>query len=81
MRPRRPAVVLVGQAPGEEAFDRKVDELLGRLDASLEPVVIGPKDDWLRDRFGTEAHSTPPEHADTVFVVVGFLTFEFVIEG
>ncbi len=69
VRPRRQAVVLVGQAPGEEAFDRKVDELLGRLDASLEPVLIGPKEDWLRDRFGTEAHSTPPEHADTVFVV------------
>jgi hypothetical protein len=69
VRSRRRAVVLVGQAPGEEAFDRKVDELLGRLDASLEPVLIGPKEDWLRDRFGTEAHSTPPERADAVFVV------------
>jgi hypothetical protein len=69
VRPRRHAVVLVGQPPGEEAFDRRVDELLSELDASLEPVLVGPKEDWLRDRFGIEAHSTPPAHADTVFVV------------
>jgi hypothetical protein len=69
VRPRRQAVVLVGQPPGDEAFDRRVDELLEKLDASLEPVLIGPKEDWLRDRFGTEARSTPPAHADVVFVV------------
>jgi hypothetical protein len=69
VRPRRQAVVLVGQPPGEEAFDRRVEELLGRIDASLEPVLIGPKEDWLRDRFGTKAHATPPDHADKVFIV------------
>jgi hypothetical protein len=69
VRPRRQAVVLVGQPPGEKAFDRRVEELLERIDASLEPVLVGPKEDWLRDRFGTEAHSTPPEHADKVFVL------------
>lgn len=69
VRPRRQAVVLVGQPPGEEEFDRRVEEVLGRIDASLEPVLVGPKEDWLRDRFGTEAHSEPPSRADRVFVV------------
>src|SRR5579862_8808062 len=69
VRPRRQAVVLVGQPPGEEEFDRRVEEVLGRIDASLEPVLVGPKEDWLRDRFGTEAHSEPPSRADQVYVV------------
>jgi len=69
VRPRRQAVVLVGQPPGEEEFDRRVEELLGRIDASLEPILVGPKEDWLRDRFGTEALSVPPSRADQVFVV------------
>ncbi len=69
VRPRRQAVVLVGQPPGEEEFDRRVEDLLGQIDASLEPVLVGPKEDWLRDRFGTEARSEPPSKADRVFVV------------
>jgi hypothetical protein len=67
--PRRRGVVLVGQPPGDESFDRGVDELLERMDPSLEPVLVGPKEDWLRDRFGTEAHAEPPADADRVFVV------------
>ena len=69
VRPRRQAVVFVGQPPGEEAFDRRVEELLAGIDASLEPVLVGPKEDWLRDRFGTAAASKPPKHPDEVFVI------------
>jgi hypothetical protein len=69
VRPRRRAVVLVSQPPGEETFDKRVDDLLGRIDPSLNPVLVGPKPDWLRDRFGAEAHASQPPAADSVFVV------------
>ncbi len=59
--PRRRAVVLVGQPPGDEAFDAQVDELLEGLDPELEPLLVGPKPDWLRHRFGVEAQTEPPE--------------------
>jgi hypothetical protein len=69
VRARRNAVVLVGQPPGDEAFDHRVDEILESIDAAFEPILVGPKEDWLRDRFGIEAHSAPPSHADQVLVV------------
>ncbi len=69
VRPRRSAVVLVSQPPGEETFDKRVDDLLGRIDPSLKPVLVGPKPDWLRDRFGTEAQASEPPNAESVFVV------------
>ncbi|HWB22919.1 MAG TPA: hypothetical protein VG652_08525 [Gaiellaceae bacterium] len=69
VRPERRAVVLVSQPPGEEVFDRRVDDLLGRIDPSLQPVLVGPKPDWLRDRFGIEAHADQPPPAESVFVV------------
>jgi hypothetical protein len=69
VRPRRRAVVLVGQPPGEDAFDRRVEDVLARIDPSLEPVLVGPKEDWLRDRFGIETRSVPPADAERVFVV------------
>jgi hypothetical protein len=69
VRPRRSGVVLVGQPPGERAFDLGVEELLAHMDPSLEPVLVGPKEDWLRDRFGTEARAEPPADAARVFVV------------
>ena len=69
VRPKRRAVVLVSQPPGEEIFDQRVDDLLGRLDPSLKPVLVGPKPDWLRDRFGAEAHADQPPTAESVFVV------------
>jgi hypothetical protein len=69
VRPRRRGVVLVGQPPGEEAFDHGVDELLARMDPSLEPVLVGPMEDWLRDRFGAEASAEAPTDAEEVFVV------------
>jgi hypothetical protein len=69
VRPRRRAVVLVGQPPGDAAFDARVDELLARLDPELEPLLVGPKPAWLRDRFHVEAHASPPEHADEVHLV------------
>jgi hypothetical protein len=58
--PRRRALVLVGQPPGDDAFDAQVDELLASLDPSLEPLLVGPKPDWLRDRFGVEASADAP---------------------
>jgi hypothetical protein len=58
--PPRRALVLVGQPPGEEAFDERVDELLASLDPSLEPLLVGPKPDWLRDRFGLPASAEVP---------------------
>lgn len=58
--PRRRAVVLVGQPPGEEAFDARVDELLAGLDPELEPLLVGPKPGWLGHRFGVEAQAKPP---------------------
>jgi hypothetical protein len=67
---RRRALVLVGQPPGDAAFDARVDELLGSLDPSLEPLLVGPKPDWLRDRFGVEASADAPESsADAVYAL------------
>jgi hypothetical protein len=60
VEPRRRAVILVGRAPGDDAFDARVDEALERLDPWLEPMLIGPKPDWLRDRFGRDASSELP---------------------
>jgi hypothetical protein len=59
--PRRRVIVLVGQPPGEQAFDAGVDELLAGLDPELEPLLVGPKPDWLRHRFGVEAQAEPPD--------------------
>lgn len=59
--PRRRAVVLVGQPPGNEAFDRTVDEALAALDPRLEPFLVGPRPEWLRDRFGLDAAEEPPD--------------------
>jgi hypothetical protein len=59
--PPRRALVLVGQPPGEDAFDERVDELLAGLDPTLEPVLVGPKPDWLRDRFGLPASADVPD--------------------
>jgi hypothetical protein len=68
--PRRLAVLLVGQPPGEEAFDARVEEVLAGLDPALEPVLVGPKPDWLRHRFGVEAQiDPPPEPAAEVHVL------------
>ena len=70
VRRRRRAVVLVGQPPGDESFDARVDGLLAGLDPALEPLLIGPKPDWLRDRFGVEAAAAPPTwRADAVLVL------------
>ncbi len=70
VRPRRRAVVLVGQPPGDEAFDRRVEEVLAGLDPELEPLLVGPRPDWLRDRFGVEASERPPaSRPDAVRVV------------
>ena len=69
VRATRQAVVLVSQPPGEETFDQRVDDLLSRIDPSLKPVLVGPKPDWLRDRFGAEAHASQPPAAESVFVV------------
>jgi hypothetical protein len=69
VRPRRRAVVLVSQPPGEETFDKRVDDLLDSIDPTLNPVLVGPKPDWLRDRFGAEAHADQPPPAESVFVV------------
>ena len=30
------------------------------IDPTLEPLLVGPKPDWLRDRFGVEAAARPP---------------------
>ena len=59
--PPRRALVLVGQPPGEEAYDARVDALLASLDPTLQPVLVGPKPDWLRDRFGLPASAELPE--------------------
>jgi hypothetical protein len=68
--PRRRALVLVGQPPGDDAFDARVDELLASLDPALEPVLVGPKPDWLRDRFGLEAAAEAPAwSADAVYTL------------
>ena len=69
VRRRRQAVVLLGQPPGDDAYDRQVEEVLAGIDASLEPVLVGPQEDWLRDRFGTGTASEPPVEAAEVFVV------------
>ncbi|HEY3920774.1 MAG TPA: hypothetical protein VGL76_01555 [Gaiellaceae bacterium] len=68
--PRRRALVLVGQPPGDEAFDAQVDALLADLDPALEPFLVGAKPDWMRDRFGVDAFEEPPDwKADEVFVL------------
>ena len=59
--PLRRAVVLVGQPPGDPEFDGRVDEALAALDPALEPFLVGPKPDWLRDRFRLEAAAEPPD--------------------
>jgi len=69
VRPRRRATVLVGQPPGDAAFDARVDDLLASLDPELEPLLVGPKPDWLLDRFGVEAQAEPPPSADAVFTL------------
>lgn len=61
--PRKRALVLVGQPPGNPEFDARVDEALAALDPALEPFLVGPKPDWLRDRFGIEAAEEPPQWA------------------
>ena len=57
VQPRRRAVVLVGQPPGDAAFDRQVDDVLLGLDPGVEPLLVGPKPDWLRDRFRVPAQA------------------------
>jgi hypothetical protein len=59
--PPRRALVLVGQPPGEDAYDERVEELLAALDPTLEPMLVGPKPDWLRDRFGLPASAEVPD--------------------
>jgi hypothetical protein len=67
--PRLRAVVIVGQPPGDAAFDARVDDVLARLDPELEPLLVGPKPDWLRDRFHVDATDEPPARANAVHVV------------
>ena len=68
--PRRRAVVLLGQPPGDPAYDARVDGLLAGLDPALEPLLVGPRPDWLRERFGLEAQARPPGwRPDAVFVL------------
>jgi len=69
VRARRRAAVVVTQPPGDAEYDQLVDELLAGLDPELEPVLVGPKEDWLRDRFGTAAASRRPRDAERVYVV------------
>jgi hypothetical protein len=59
--PLRRALVLVGQPPGEDAYDERVDELLASLDPTLQPLLVGPEPDWLRDRFGLPASAEVPD--------------------
>jgi hypothetical protein len=70
VQPRRRAVVLVGQPPGEDAFDRRVDEVLVGLDPALEPLLVGAKPAWLKDRFGLPAQAAPPPWRPDAVVVV-----------
>jgi hypothetical protein len=67
--PRLLAVVLVGQPPGDAAFDERVDAVLAALPSGVEPFLVGPKPTWLRDRFRCEAAEEPPPRADLVRVV------------
>jgi hypothetical protein len=68
--PRRRAAVLVGQPPGDAAFDEQVDDALAGLDPGLEPVLVGPSPDWLRDRFGVEALAKAPRgRYETVLLI------------
>ena len=69
VHPRLDAVVLVGQPPGDPDFDHLVDEALARIDPAYTPILVGPKDEWLRDRFGIEAMAEPPRRADKVLIV------------
>lgn len=68
--PRRRAVLLVGQPPGDDAFDARVLDALADLDPALEPLLVGPKPDWLRDRFGLEAQAEPPSWRPDAVVVI-----------
>jgi hypothetical protein len=68
--PRRRAIVLVGQPAGDDAYDRRVDEALAHLDPHLEAFLVGPRPEWLRDRFGLEAAAEPPRWAPDQVVVV-----------
>jgi hypothetical protein len=44
--------------------------VLASLDPSLEPLLVGPKPDWLRDRFGiAAADSVPQWRPDVVHVL------------
>ncbi|HEY6962043.1 MAG TPA: hypothetical protein VI408_09175 [Gaiellaceae bacterium] len=63
------AVVLVGQPPGDEPFDRAVDAVLAALPRDAAPFLVGPRPSWLRDRFNVDAASTPPQAYDLVRVV------------
>lgn len=67
--PRRLAVVLVGQPPGDAEFDARVDAVLAALPREAEPFLVGPKPSWLRDRFRCEAAEEPPPRAELVRVV------------
>src|SRR5262249_54019713 len=58
--PPRRALVLVGQPPGEDAYDECVDELLASLDPTLEPLLVGPGPDWRRAGFGLPASDEVP---------------------
>jgi hypothetical protein len=70
VRPRRRAAVLVGQPPGDPAFDEQVEAVLAGLDPGLEPVLVGPSPDWLQDRFGAEAHEqAPPGQYETILLI------------
>ena len=66
---RLDAVVLVGQPPGDPDFDHLVDQALARIDPAFTPVLVGPREDWLRDRFGIEALAQAPRRADKVLIV------------
>lgn len=68
--PRRRAVILVGQPPGDKAFDERVDSAIESLDPILEPFLVGPRPDWLRDRFAIDASAErPPWRPDEVVIV------------
>jgi hypothetical protein len=70
VEPRRRALILVGQPPGEPEFDRRVDEVLAGLGPEIEPFLVGSKPAWLRDRFGLPAAEKPPAwRADAVVSV------------
>ena len=71
VQPRRRAVVLVGQPPGDAAFDRQVDDVLLGLDPGVEPLLVGPKPDWLQRPLPRRRprRALPAWRPDTVLVV------------